>query len=387
MQPGEIFEQINCGNTDVVVRALAERPDLAHERQDHLGSTPLHFAAHRGLAEIVRALLAAGADVHAIERVSGTTALHWCAEGGHAGIARMLLEHGAEISPIDEWFRLSPLGWATVVTWAPRFHRDRAGTAALLRESGARDDVFTALAAGDLALLSATVESDRDSVGRRLGFVYGEMQPLHLAVLRRHAAAMSVLLESGADPNARTAWGLTPLALARLAGDEALAKSLADAGGAEADLSVAVFTGRDLPARAEPGLCAHLLLAATRAARPDAVRRLLALGADPNASAHHLIGERPAEVTALHLAAEQGQAEIARALLDAGARIDPGADDGRPTPLHVAAGAGHVELVQLLLARGADTKVVESFFNATPAGWAAHAENAEIVALLGGRDG
>src|SRR5689334_5827129 len=108
---------------------LGRDPAQARIQDEHIGSTPLHFASHRGLADVVDALIAAGADVHARERVSDTTPLHWAAEGGHERIIRALVRAGARLDVVDSWFGLAPLGWATVVTWAPRFHADKPAAA------------------------------------------------------------------------------------------------------------------------------------------------------------------------------------------------------------------------------------------------------------------
>ncbi len=132
MDDGGIFDLIDGRRTEEVLAAVAARPSLAHARHASLGSTPLVFAAHRGLLEIAGAILEAGADVAALERVSGTTALHWAAEGGHAEIVRRLLAGGADLEVRDEWHQLTPLGWATVVHWNPAFHADRPGTAGVL---------------------------------------------------------------------------------------------------------------------------------------------------------------------------------------------------------------------------------------------------------------
>jgi len=70
-------------------------------------------------------------------------------------------------------------------------------------------------------------------------------------------------------------------------------------------------------------------------------------------------------ITALHLAAEQGDVERARALLDAGADVGPGTRIGRYTPLHLAARGGHGAVVTLLLEAGADPLAVTTNSGAT----------------------
>ncbi len=69
-----------------------------------------------------------------------------------------------------------------------------------------------------------------------------------------------------------------------------------------------------------------------------------------------LVNERDTNQTRdlpLHTAAVQGNIEIARLLLDAGAELD-GGDSDNSTPLHVACLQRHPEMVAFLLERGAD---------------------------------
>jgi ankyrin repeat protein len=60
--------------------------------------------------------------------------------------------------------------------------------------------------------------------------------------------------------------------------------------------------------------------------------------------------------TALHVAADKGHIEVARALLQAGANARKSNDQGQ-TPLHKASGEGHIEIVRALLEAGAGADV------------------------------
>lgn len=88
-------------------------------------------------------------------------------------------------------------------------------------------------------------------------------------------------------------------------------------------------------------------------------------------------------ITALHLAAEQGDVEAVRALLDAGAELDAGTRIGRYTPLHLAARGGHGAVVALLLEAGADPLAATTNSGATALHMAAGAVRGhEAVAAL-----
>ena len=89
------------------------------------------------------------------------------------------------------------------------------------------------------------------------------------------------------------------------------------------------------------------LLDAVRRGDAAAVRSLLRGGA----SASVAQGDG---LTALHLAAQSGDLEIGRILIEARADVGARTRIGAYTPLHLAAGAGHAELVGVLLDAGAD---------------------------------
>src|SRR5438128_2873956 len=56
----------------------------------------LMLAARNGNPEVIKRLVAAGADINAKEPIRGTTALMWAAEQRHASAVKMLLELGAD---------------------------------------------------------------------------------------------------------------------------------------------------------------------------------------------------------------------------------------------------------------------------------------------------
>jgi ankyrin repeat protein len=81
----------------VAVKELLEAGASVDERSPRLngfndGHTPLLVACRDGHTDIVRQLLAAGADVNAVEPVFGAVPLHKAVYNGHADITRLLVE-------------------------------------------------------------------------------------------------------------------------------------------------------------------------------------------------------------------------------------------------------------------------------------------------------
>jgi hypothetical protein len=102
----------------------------------------------------------------------------------------------------------------------------------------------------------------------------------------------------------------------------------------------------------------NVLNALIVAGQTDAVRALLAGGADPNLP--ELSGLYP-----IHRAALHGRLEIAQMLLKAGAKPQTETrNPGRATPLFFAAQADHADVAQLLLDNGADIETGRQFFRA-----------------------
>jgi len=106
----------------------------------------------------------------------------------------------------------------------------------------------------------------------------------------------------------------------------------------------------------------------------DAVKRLLAEGADPNAV--NRFG-----VTPLHEAATIGNAAMLEALLDAGGDANAAFGEGE-TVLMTAARAGDTASVKTLLAHGGKPDATENWHGQTALMWAALENHADIVQLL-----
>ena len=114
---------------------------------------------------------------------------------------------------------------------------------------------------------------------------------------------------------------------------------------------------------------------AARSGDLDAVRALLQEGADVNAA-------NGDGMSALHWAAERGDAEMVDALVHAGAAVDTVTRIGHYTPLHVASTGGHAAAILRLVEAGADVSATTSTTGVTPLHLAAAAGSAAAVDAL-----
>jgi len=64
---------------------------------DNFGWTPLHFACHRGIKDVVEYLLSAGADLEAVT-VNGATPLIRAIETSNPAVVQLLLDNGAKLT-------------------------------------------------------------------------------------------------------------------------------------------------------------------------------------------------------------------------------------------------------------------------------------------------
>jgi ankyrin repeat protein len=161
-------------------------------------------------------------------------------------------------------------------------------------------------------------------------------KPIHLAAMTLNPTMMTTLLKYRPNLESRSN-GLTALYYAILAGDDRVVKLLLEA-------------GADARARTlcEPGTGESVLHMAVGLFRHSMLRLLIRYGADVNVS-----GTNPAGQTALHMAAQYGNEEGLRELINSGANVFATFPDGK-TALDIAAKAGHINTASILLDHGLD---------------------------------
>jgi ankyrin repeat protein len=344
-----LIEAVKTGNSTTALALLSRRANVNAVEPD--GTTPLHWAVRNDDVALVDRLIKAGANVKAANRY-GVTPLALACENGSAPVVERLIEAGVSANSTQ------PMGETALHTCA---RTGRPEAAKVLIANGASIDA---------------PESWRGQT------------PLMWAAAEGHADMVRLLVEAGADANARSAvvvwerqrtdeprdkWlppgGLTPLLMAAREGRVEAAAALIEA---RADINVV-----------DPDRHSALVLALING-HFDVAGLLIDRGIDVNmedkvgrtalwaaVDAHTMpSSNRPAPretddtLTSL---------EIVAKLLEKGARVDAplrqqipyrtkldrggdGVLGAGTTPLLRAAKAGDVDVITMLLDKGADPK-------------------------------
>jgi ankyrin repeat protein len=175
------------------------------------GTTLLMTAAHD--PEMVKLLIARGADVGAKSKTNFTALMVAAGYHGNGESVKELLAHGAEARPgTGVFFNASPLTMA--------IHAGDSGAVAQLLAKGADPNRKMNLVGMFPAspLMSAVVFGDADTIKllAKAGAKVDERDPdqmtlLHWAVVGNHADGAKALIAAGANPNAVDKNGYTPL--------------------------------------------------------------------------------------------------------------------------------------------------------------------------------
>jgi ankyrin repeat protein len=170
LQGGLVNSRENEAVRREIAELLIENGADVHNVTSDERNTPLHSAAIWGCAECAEVFLAHGADIEA-EDAFGHRPLHNAAASGQAGVLELLIGSGAEIDARDEK-GLTPLHWASMKGRLPRF--------------------------------------------------FSDWGLLHLAKVsnKNYGTTIELLIAAGANVNAKSNKGRTPLALAKKAGNQ-----------------------------------------------------------------------------------------------------------------------------------------------------------------------
>ena len=301
------------GNVDRVRELLSQDPTAANRLSDfrtyYPGSgSPLYNAAQGGYLEIVKLLLASGADPNLAEPgiAPRGRALYSAIVEGHHELAEILLKAGS--------------------------------------------------------VANQSVESSADALSRAIS--NNDQRAINL--LCTHGASRSVellayygdLLTGAAVFAANPQLADDPIAFANAAGE-----------GQDAFVHLMLRYCPDLPNKVE---FPSWLVAAKN---PEINRLLFRLGMDPNRS--DWLG-----VTPMHTIAGKGRIDLAELFIEHGGRLDLCDETILSTPLGWAANFGQLEMVRYLLERGAPRRQTEVPDWAQPIEWAKRKNHLQIVDLL-----
>lgn len=179
-----------------------------------IGVTPLSLAVEEGSAEMTALLLEHGADANRT-LTSGESLLMSAAAVGVAEVVDILLKHGADVSYLDEF------GQSALMVAAREGHTD---VVKLLLDHGAEVNLATKVGPAPdfiapnsqrgfgfgIGIIRGGVPKDR---GRREPQP-GGMTPLLYAARHNHIGVAELLLDAGAELNAKEANGIWPLLIA-----------------------------------------------------------------------------------------------------------------------------------------------------------------------------
>ena len=193
----------------------------------------------------------------------------------------------------------------------------------------ALSSIHDAAAEGDLDAVKKILEQDPTQVNQDDQY---EWRPIFHAGLRRHYDVVKYLIDCGADLAAHDGYAM------HYAGEVPNNKEV---------VSLLIAYG-GLDAHTKPSSeIARQFIYAVFLANADRVNAMLRDNSE-------LVEERYARGdTALHHATRNGDFEIVKQLVNAGADVNAIADQGH-FPLYCAAGHGHVETTQYLVENGAD---------------------------------
>jgi len=398
------------GHLDIVRQLLAA--GAAVNAANHEKATALMAAALHDDDKLIKLLLDAGANVNAKDQ-QGETALFNAVRYGHLGVVRLLLDAGADPNVSNQLPVKSPESGYTPLMFAAKRGlmpsttsvRDWLVIVQALLDKGAKPD--TRSTQGATALTVAQDYGNQDIAkllmqgGAKEVLSYqglGLNDALIMAASHGDAKQVVESLVAGADPEAASHSGVTPLLAAAYGGNVEAVQAIVGRGAqlnrVPRGFRAWTWTGAKLPLGQQAlaqaaSLGDTALILAAQLGHKDVVAFLLDHGADPKLA-------NPQGDTPLSVAAEQGHDQIVAMLLakgvdpDEGQRSVPAYTAGavigikpeeRNSPLSKAAQGGYEQTVKVMLEKGADPDV-RGFAGKTALFWAVERGYVNVAKLL-----
>lgn len=212
-----LLRAIDEGNT-AIVEIMLDHDSIDDSIRDNFGRTLLHGAATTGRADIVNLLISKGLDKDAQDS-NGKTPLHEASRSGEAEVVALLLAAGADRAIKDHWYRFPwDVAWtnrqAKVMLLLEKKPADDASTQALLANYPNIDNlpIWSLAIFGQIDILNTAIKT------RRASLVHldpdTDNTALHSAVLADEPLILQALLSAGLSPNAQNMQSRTPLHLA-----------------------------------------------------------------------------------------------------------------------------------------------------------------------------
>jgi len=356
----ELIEAVDSGSLESVRALLAKGVDI-NVRGPH-GETPLIKSMLSEDPRICTLLLESGADVN-ITTANGYSPLTFACLQNNFEYVRTLLRYKADVSQKtdDGWTPLLVAATNPMIFYDNMDHEFYKQLIEILYKYSRYHPDYNPVRTVSLLLNSGANPNDSNMFGTT---------PLMAAASMANYEILKLLLAEKTAVDLRDTEGKTALMYAAIATIEELIDSLIHLRLVSSTIKLSDFmtpqmlgqlkpqfepqkelcvnylieNGADIRTRDKKGI--SILTHACRTGNINVVKNLVGHGSD-------VLERSPRGITPLYAAAINGHTEIAEFLLSQGANVDERLNDGE-TPLMAAVWNGQVEMVELLLRKGAN---------------------------------